>query len=152
LRQTDTEQYAGMGSDSIHFDPDAVFMKKSVTILPEKGDSTVSFLNQTFNGKNVVEFQALLIEIVCFELSGNIFQAFIIKVVNSRWLIFANLDAKIHFTSAFIAKDRGVHVGKKISLIGVELFYKGDIFVKFLLAEGLFCPSEKTEPEEGCML
>lgn len=83
LRQIEPEPDAGMGADGINLDADTVFMKKGIAILFEKGDGAVSFFNQSFNGKYIVDFEAFLIEKERSELVGNWLKTNVVEAVYS---------------------------------------------------------------------
>lgn len=132
-----------MGSDGINLDAYAVFMKEGITVLFEKGDGAVSFFNQPFNGKNIVDFEAFLIEKEPLEFGGNGLKANVIETVYSCRVVFADPDADVDFPAVSFFVNGGVYVTEKIAFVGVKLFYEGDILVELFGVEWFFCPAKE---------
>lgn len=52
-----------------------------------------------------------------------------------------------HLTVSFLC-NRGIHICKEVTLIGIELFYEGQVFFKLLWLEGFKRSSEQTESKK----
>jgi len=143
LRQIEPEPDAGVGTDGINLDADTVFMKEGITVLFEKGDGSVSFFNQPFNGKNIVDLEAFLIEKEPLDFGGNGLKTKVMETVYSCRVVFADPDVDVDFPAVSFFVDGAVYLTEKIAFIGVKLFYEGDILVKLFGVEWLFCPAKE---------
>ena len=67
------------------------------------------------------------------------------KCINFGWFMFMNQDVQVNFFAVFFSDNGGVHIGKKKSLISIELFDQKDIFCKLFRIERLLSAAKKAE-------
>ena len=91
--QVQPEAYSCVQAEGIDLDPDAVGMKKGITVLLEEFKRAVTFLDKFFDRENVLYLQLALFEVAGTEISGQGVESRIKERVDTGRFVFFSLSA-----------------------------------------------------------